>query len=104
MQRARGIFVARSDCRKAVVRALGRELRLRHQRRIARFETMALTAQEYCQRAVGWLRSVQNADGGFGESIASYYDAKLKGQGVSTPSQTAWGLIGLLAGRVIRWP
>jgi len=60
-------------------------------------ETVALTARDYCQRAVGWLRSVQNADGGFGESIASYYDPALKGKGVSTASQTAWGLIGLLA-------
>lgn len=60
-------------------------------------ETVALAAREYCQRAVTWLRQVQNADGGFGESIASYYDASLKGQGRSTPSQTAWGLIGLLA-------
>jgi squalene-hopene/tetraprenyl-beta-curcumene cyclase len=60
-------------------------------------ETVALTARDYCQRAVAWLRSVQNADGGFGESIASYYDPTLKGQGASTPSQTAWGLIGLLA-------
>jgi len=34
---------------------------------------------------------------GFGESIASYYDPALKGKGVSTASQTAWGLIGLLA-------
>jgi len=60
-------------------------------------ETMALSARDYCQRAVAWLRAVQNDDGGFGESIASYYDPKLKGQGVSTSSQTAWGLIGLLA-------
>jgi squalene-hopene/tetraprenyl-beta-curcumene cyclase len=60
-------------------------------------ETVALTARDYCQRAVGWLRSVQNSDGGFGESIASYYDPALKGKGVSTASQTAWGLIGLLA-------
>jgi len=60
-------------------------------------ETVALTAREYCQRAVGWLREVQNADGGFGESIASYYNPARKGQGVSTASQTAWGLIGLLA-------
>ncbi len=60
-------------------------------------ETVALTAREYCQRAVGWLRAVQNPDGGFGESIASYYDPALKGKGVSTASQTAWGLIGLLA-------
>ena len=48
-------------------------------------------------RAVAWLRSVQNADGGFGETCASYADAAKKGQGPSTPSQTAWGLIGLLA-------
>ncbi len=60
-------------------------------------ETVALTARDYCQRAVGWLRAVQNPDGGFGESIASYYDPALKGKGVSTASQTAWGLIGLLA-------
>jgi squalene-hopene/tetraprenyl-beta-curcumene cyclase len=60
-------------------------------------ETIALSACDYCQRAVTWLRTVQNDDGGFGESIASYDDPKLKGQGISTPSQTAWGLIGLLA-------
>jgi squalene-hopene/tetraprenyl-beta-curcumene cyclase len=60
-------------------------------------ETVGLTARDYCQRAVAWLRAVQNADGGFGESIASYSDSNRKGQGVSTPSQTAWGLIGLLA-------
>jgi squalene-hopene/tetraprenyl-beta-curcumene cyclase len=60
-------------------------------------ETVALTTRDYCQRAANWLRTVQNPDGGFGESIASYYDASLKGQGISTPSQTAWGLIGLLA-------
>ncbi|MBI3670574.1 MAG: squalene--hopene cyclase [Acidobacteria bacterium] len=60
-------------------------------------ETVGLTAREYCQRGVTWLRSVQNPDGSFGESIASYRDARLKGKGASTPSQTAWGLIGLLA-------
>jgi squalene-hopene/tetraprenyl-beta-curcumene cyclase len=48
-------------------------------------------------RAVTWLRGVQNADGGFGETCASYADAAKKGQGPSTASQTAWGLIGLLA-------
>ena len=30
-------------------------------------------------------------------SILSYYDTALKGKGKSTASQTAWGLIGLLA-------
>ncbi len=60
-------------------------------------ETLALASQPECQRAADWLRSVQNADGGFGESVLSYYDPALKGKGRSTASQTAWGLIGLLA-------
>lgn len=59
-------------------------------------ETVSLTAREYCQRAVAWLRSVQKPDGGFGESLHSYDDPNAKGQGNSTASQTAWGLIGLL--------
>ncbi len=61
-------------------------------------ETVSLTAKEYCQRAVSWLRSVQKADGSFGESLRSYNEPETKGQGNSTASQTAWGLIGLLAG------
>ena len=60
-------------------------------------ETVSLTAQEYCQRAVGWLKSVQKDDGSFGESLKTYSDISSKGQGESTPSQTAWGLIGMLA-------
>jgi len=46
---------------------------------------------------VQWLKSVQKADGGFGESIASYDEPSLKGKGTVTASQTSWGLIGLLA-------
>ena len=61
-------------------------------------ETVSLTAKEYCQRAVRWLRTVQKADGSFGESLRSYHEPGTKGQGDSTASQTAWGLIGLLAG------
>jgi squalene-hopene/tetraprenyl-beta-curcumene cyclase len=61
-------------------------------------ETVSLTAKEYCQRAVKWLRSVQKVDGSFGESLLSYDKPSTKGQGNSTASQTAWGLIGLLAG------
>ena len=60
-------------------------------------ETVGLGSLPECRRAAAWLRSVQNSDGGFGESILSYYDASLKGAGKSTASQTAWGLIGLLA-------
>jgi squalene-hopene/tetraprenyl-beta-curcumene cyclase len=49
-------------------------------------------------QALTWLRSVQQSDGGFGESCRTYDDPSLMGHGVSTPSQTAWGLLGLLTG------
>ncbi len=49
------------------------------------------------RRAVAWLTSVQNADGGWGESWESYADPARAGRGPSTPSQTAWALLGLLA-------
>jgi len=60
----------------------------------------------YVRRAVRWLESRQNADGGWGETIASYDDERLAGKGPSTPSQTAWALMGLIAageanGRVV---
>jgi len=67
-------------------------------------ETVSLTARDYCQRAVMWLRTVQKADGSFGESLRSYEMPSTKGQGPSTPSQTAWGLIGLLAGADLHEP
>jgi squalene-hopene/tetraprenyl-beta-curcumene cyclase len=47
-------------------------------------------------RAGEWLRSVQNADGGWGESCASYANHSFTAA-PSTPSQTAWAVIGLLA-------
>ncbi len=55
-------------------------------------------SQPYIQKAVSWMKSVQNSDGGWGESCESYEDARLKGGGPSTPSQTAWALLGLIAG------
>jgi squalene-hopene/tetraprenyl-beta-curcumene cyclase len=60
-------------------------------------ETVGLAGDGPARQAAAWLRSVQNEGGGFGESIASYDDPSLKGQGETTPSQTAWGLIGLMA-------
>ena len=54
--------------------------------------------EPWIKRAVGWLRSVQNSDGGWGETCLADKDPALKGRGTSTPSQTAWALIGLLAG------
>ena len=52
---------------------------------------------EYVQRAAQWLCSKQNEDGGWGETCASYMNPSLRGTGVSTPSQTGWALMGLLA-------
>ncbi|MGA9624675.1 MAG: squalene--hopene cyclase [Bryobacteraceae bacterium] len=48
-------------------------------------------------RAGEWLRSIQNADGGWGESCASY-DHGVYTPGPSTPSQSAWAILGLIAG------
>jgi squalene-hopene/tetraprenyl-beta-curcumene cyclase len=47
------------------------------------------------RRAVRWIIEHQNADGGWGETCASYMDEKLRGQGPSTASQTAWAIIAL---------
>jgi squalene-hopene/tetraprenyl-beta-curcumene cyclase len=53
--------------------------------------------EPFVQQAAEWLRSVQNPDGGWGESCDSYDDPNEKGIGPSTPSQTAWAVLGLLA-------
>src|SRR5262249_21686790 len=48
-------------------------------------------------RAIAWLDSVQNDDGGFGEDVQSYVDRDRRGRGSSTPSQTAWALLAYVA-------
>ncbi len=48
-------------------------------------------------RGANWLRQCQNPDGGWGETCHSYHTPSLKGRGVSTASQTAWAIVGLLA-------
>ena len=53
--------------------------------------------QDWILRGLNWLESCQNADGGWGETPATYENPKLKGQGESTPSQTAWALMGIIA-------
>ena len=68
------------------------------------------------RRAVAWLESVQNEDGGFGEDCRSYDLGESgllwRGRGVSTPSQTAWALLGFeaagaagseAAARAVQW-
>ena len=67
-------------------------------------EAFGLGKSQEAQRGADWICSVQNRGGGFGESCASYDDPSLKGRGATTASQTAWGLIGLLATRSVDDP
>ena len=61
-------------------------------------EAMGVDHHEpYVQQAAEWLRMVQNSDGGWGETCDSYDNPNAKGVGPSTPSQTAWAILGLLA-------
>ena len=53
--------------------------------------------QDHLQATARWLQSVQNSDGGWGELPRSYEDSSYKGKGPSTPSQTAWAILGLIA-------
>lgn len=48
--------------------------------------------------AMHWFKDHQNPDGGWGEDCDSYKCPELSGQGPSTASQTAWAIMGLLAG------
>ncbi len=48
------------------------------------------------QKALQWLLSVQNADGGWGESTLAYKRREWAGRGISTPTQTAWALLALI--------
>jgi squalene-hopene/tetraprenyl-beta-curcumene cyclase len=56
----------------------------------------AFEAQTSIHRAAEFLRAVQNRDGGWGESCASYRERRFVAVD-STPSQTAWALLGLAA-------
>jgi len=62
-------------------------------------------ASESVRKAVNWLVSIQNEDGGWGEDGSSY---KLGYKGYekspSTPSQTSWALLGLMAAGEVNRP
>ena len=51
----------------------------------------------YSMLAAEWIRSLQNPDGGWGESCDSYHRPELRGLGPSTAAQTAWALLGIFA-------
>jgi squalene-hopene/tetraprenyl-beta-curcumene cyclase len=56
-------------------------------------------------RAASWLVSIQNDDGGWGEDGASYkLDYRGHEPAPSTPSQSAWALLGLMAAGTVDHP
>jgi squalene-hopene/tetraprenyl-beta-curcumene cyclase len=61
------------------------------------------------RKAVDWLVSIQNEDGGWGEDATSYrlnyngFDKSVDG-GSTTASQTAWALLGLMAAGEVGHP
>jgi squalene-hopene/tetraprenyl-beta-curcumene cyclase len=49
-------------------------------------------------KAITWLKSIQNADGGWGEDNQSYFDNSLSGQfHSSTICQSSWAILALIA-------
>ena len=88
-----------AGARRLVVRALGRGLHLRYVSNAEGFARGGLRRPRSggAQSGGEWLRSIQNADGGWGESCASY-DGRSFVAAASTPTQTGWAVLGLLAG------
>ncbi len=54
-------------------------------------------SSDYIRKSVDFLKSRQRADGGWGEDGASYWNETRDRAKESTPSQTAWALLGLMA-------
>jgi len=55
-------------------------------------------SQSYVRRSIKWYEDHQNEDGGWGETCESYKNPSLAGTGNSTASQTAWAIMGMIAG------
>lgn len=53
--------------------------------------------QPYIRKAVDWLKGRQSPDGGWGEDCASYWQHRRDEVKASTPSQTSWAILGLMA-------
>jgi squalene-hopene/tetraprenyl-beta-curcumene cyclase len=57
--------------------------------------------EPYIQRALEFIRAYQNRDGGWGEGCSSYDENRYM-PNPSTPSQTAWAILALIAGGDLR--
>ena len=51
----------------------------------------------HIRKAVDWLKFVQRPDGGWGEDCSTYWQHRREEVKTSTPSQTSWALMGLMA-------
>jgi squalene-hopene/tetraprenyl-beta-curcumene cyclase len=58
--------------------------------------TGAPNVTDAIERAARWLKSVENPDGGWGESCRGYETERFE-PAPSTPSQTSWAILGLIA-------
>lgn len=56
------------------------------------------------RRGVEWLLKQQHEDGGWGESCQTYNETPIRVSCPSTPSQTAWALMGLMNGGLVHHP
>ena len=54
-------------------------------------------ASPHMRKAVAWLKACQREDGGWGEDGATYWPERKGEAKASTPSQTAWAILGLMA-------
>lgn len=73
---------------------------------LAALEVCGVSAEDPAvRRAVAWLKRTQREDGSWGETNQSYFDEGLRGQADAGNSfQTAWALLGLMAGGETRSP
>jgi squalene-hopene/tetraprenyl-beta-curcumene cyclase len=63
------------------------------------FDSIGYSFESAVLKAERWLQGIQNKDGGWGESCKSYEDKRYVPLKISTASQTAWALCGLLCSK-----